>query len=337
MAPRPPYHQKQANQSATIQESGKRLTTQNLMMSDRLLYSEHLCGSETERATSVLDRIHTLCTRTTSIASFCSTHGIVGGDFSPNTMYESSLKDRFISSCVPGEVVAVVFHGTNVANVDSILKSGLDPSCRKRQLHGPGEYFGITPQVALQYCCGKRQLIVFAVILPAAARFGNTVVIENNDHQFPLGTLPITRCTKSRAVQPPILSYQEQQRIQEESRRVERKALCEAIDNLHSEIQLQKGMIDSTNHIVQLLMNNETSAASELFFRCKATLDEESLVQVAYFVQQTFARFGSGHEEASIYFPGLPQAGSRRQHGQRLSELEISLSQAQGNLMALLS
>ena len=35
------------------------------------------------------------------------------------------------------------FHGSSESNIDSILKTGFDPSLRSRQQHGPGEYFDL--------------------------------------------------------------------------------------------------------------------------------------------------------------------------------------------------
>lgn len=41
----------------------------------------------------------------------------------------------------PPILAQLVFHGTQEANVESILKQGLDPNKRKGQAHGRGEYF----------------------------------------------------------------------------------------------------------------------------------------------------------------------------------------------------
>jgi RNA:NAD 2'-phosphotransferase (TPT1/KptA family) len=45
--------------------------------------------------------------------------------------------------------VKVLFHGTDERNVDAILRDGLDPSLRKGQSYGQGEYFASSPAMTL--------------------------------------------------------------------------------------------------------------------------------------------------------------------------------------------
>lgn len=58
------------------------------------------------------------------------------------------LYERFLNAWCecPDKSIRLVFHGTPAANVDSILRESLDPSRRRGQAMGPGEYFGeLTP------------------------------------------------------------------------------------------------------------------------------------------------------------------------------------------------
>ncbi|CAF3368395.1 unnamed protein product [Rotaria sp. Silwood2] len=62
------------------------------------------------------------------------------------------------------------FHGTSVDAIEPICKSGFDPSRRRGQVHGPGEYFGITAAISHGYCkrsnaSTNNQTMIIAFIL----------------------------------------------------------------------------------------------------------------------------------------------------------------------------
>jgi len=97
------------------------------------------------------------------------------------------------------EEVIIAFHGTNQRNINSIIKNGLDPHCRKRQRYGPGEYFSTNSFVAESYCVKKGgvvenegifTILVFALILNKQNyirdRQNVYIVQDNPERQLPI-------------------------------------------------------------------------------------------------------------------------------------------------------
>uniref|UniRef100_A0A7S3L720 PARP catalytic domain-containing protein n=1 Tax=Amphora coffeiformis TaxID=265554 RepID=A0A7S3L720_9STRA len=136
---------------------------------------------------------------------FCERAGIQGPQFEWHNAGHD-LMERFFAACRAksntDQSAAVVFHGTAIANVNSILKFGLDPNKRRGQAFGPGEYFGKNPGTSSGYCKGSKNMCVFFVIVPPAPMEHETtsssplrncpfeyLVVENNDSQLPIGTL----------------------------------------------------------------------------------------------------------------------------------------------------
>lgn len=64
--------------------------------------------------------------------------------------------------------VTVVFHGTAEANQDSILLENLDPTRRRGQSMGPGEYTATRPGATQIYNGGSSRLLVFLVVVDPA-------------------------------------------------------------------------------------------------------------------------------------------------------------------------
>mmetsp|Transcript_9007 Transcript_9007/g.19859 ORF Transcript_9007/g.19859 Transcript_9007/m.19859 type:complete len:101 (+) Transcript_9007:628-930(+) len=84
------------------------------------------------------------------------------------------------------------FHGTPEANIDAILRAGLDPTRRAGQAYGAGEYFATKAQTSLGYCQGGGQMLVFAVLTDPKGLTMQTpdfLVVRENDHQIPLFVL----------------------------------------------------------------------------------------------------------------------------------------------------
>ena len=98
-----------------------------------------------------------------------------------------------LKGCRPKAQVALAFHGTADTNVDAILEHGLDPARRRRQVYGPGEYFGV--DVATSYgfmTVPKERLLVVVVVMPDDDPSpSNMIVVRRTTHQFVLGTLHI--------------------------------------------------------------------------------------------------------------------------------------------------
>ena len=121
--------------------------------------------------------------------------------FHPKTEILSEAKDalarRFLEalrdpSMHDQQEIMICFHGTRAKNISKILEHGLDPSLRRKQRRGPGEYFMKCPYGSLPYSRGSGQLLVFAVVLPLEERDSSIIVVENNTHQLPLGVLRFT-------------------------------------------------------------------------------------------------------------------------------------------------
>jgi len=84
----------------------------------------------------------------------------------PYSLPGTPLYNRFVSKWeqVADQTVELCFHGTAEANVDAIMKGGLDPSRRNGQAYGPGEYFATHASTSLAYCKGGKKMMVFAVL-----------------------------------------------------------------------------------------------------------------------------------------------------------------------------
>ncbi|GBG73099.1 hypothetical protein CBR_g12815 [Chara braunii] len=82
--------------------------------------------------------------------------------------------------------VELVFHGTNVANVESILQKGMDPTRRR----SGGDYFGRTVLDSLRYCtpatCPRKMLAFFVLKATSWYRSSLTSVIVVQSVQFEL-------------------------------------------------------------------------------------------------------------------------------------------------------
>ncbi|KAL0206955.1 hypothetical protein P9112_012666 [Eukaryota sp. TZLM1-RC] len=89
-------------------------------------------------------------------------------------------------SCL--ESVKFAWHGTKHKSVGSIAYDGFDPRYRTGQVHGPGEYFGVSenPEISVGYAKGCRFMIV-AAILPICGIFKevtNYCYVVNNPIDF---------------------------------------------------------------------------------------------------------------------------------------------------------
>ncbi|KAL0224637.1 hypothetical protein RCL1_002549 [Eukaryota sp. TZLM3-RCL] len=85
------------------------------------------------------------------------------------------------------EQVKFAWHGTQHQSISSISYDGFDPSCRRGQAHGPGEYFGLSdkPDVAVGYCGGRYMFV--AAILPLDGLFKEIpgfCYVVNNPQDF---------------------------------------------------------------------------------------------------------------------------------------------------------
>jgi ubiquitin-protein ligase len=126
----------------------------------------------------------------------------LNADSAPGT----ALHTAFVNACrrYSDRNVEIVFHGTKDANINAILRNGLDPSLRGSahgQALGPGEYFTRSVDCALGYSLRGRYdskygsnhvsgaVIVFAVLATRQDDHGGTIVVSESDCQIPLALL----------------------------------------------------------------------------------------------------------------------------------------------------
>ena len=103
--------------------------------------------------------------------------------------------DAFVEAFVQASsAMRLVFHGTAAANVDAICADGLDPTFRKFQRYGEGEYFAEDPLMAVPYGGGGHGrgecgIIVFVVLITedTVHNANGIVVVDQTTHQLPLG------------------------------------------------------------------------------------------------------------------------------------------------------
>ena len=83
----------------------------------------------------------------------------------------------------------LAFHGTADTNISSICQDGYDSKKRRRQLHGPGEYFAQIPDIAMSYCKGGKRMLLNELLLGENGihhtMHDNIVVMKNPAHDLP--------------------------------------------------------------------------------------------------------------------------------------------------------
>ena len=158
------------------------------------------------RAEDILDYFQTIC-RSKEFAEEFHKAGFKNARYVPNDLLTSNRSpcyDRF-QSALPfvchSETLALVFHGTGQSNIASILKNGLDPTYRLGQRFGEGEYFAKDIAFSDSFTKGGKEMLIFVVVLPGQTDLQDKhgtpcpdeyVVVENNAHQIPLGTVRYT-------------------------------------------------------------------------------------------------------------------------------------------------
>ena len=83
----------------------------------------------------------------------------------------------------------LAFHGTADDNIDSICTNGYDPSRRRGQAHGPGEYFATTPLTPMNYVTGGKRMLLNELLLGQEGvhhtKHSDYVVMKNPEHDLP--------------------------------------------------------------------------------------------------------------------------------------------------------
>jgi Poly(ADP-ribose) polymerase catalytic domain len=244
--------------------------------------------------------------------------GFQGPTFHPNNTLSWERKKKFLKALeeLPDDAcIGVVFHGTSPQNIPPILKDGLDPTKRRGQGYGPGEYFSKNPSVSVSYCKGGMEMLVFLVVLPStlplpepkksdesppvqyhpAARPRVTrrprmvppyfVVVENNDHQIPIGTVQFE------SVDGNVIT--ESQRKANKLKALNKK-FQEATQAV-KETQLKA-------EIIQDLIAYKVDVASEKYQKHRSSLSETSKREIAWYVHHRV-----DEDVIFCYFEDLPE------------------------------
>ncbi|CAB9509448.1 expressed unknown protein [Seminavis robusta] len=195
--------------------------------------------------------------------------------------------------------LGVVFHGTPETNIHAISTGGLDPAKRKGQAYGPGEYFSKDPGVSVSYCRNGGKMLVFVVVLPPppssmqganaprhSSRPAAYVVVENNNHQLPIGTLAFSSVDHNVMMN----SQQLQQKLLSLNKQVEDRIKAAEEAQIKAEI-------------IQALIAGHVDLASETYIEYKDKFSELSRKEIAWYVQSLIGT----DERFSVFFPDLPE------------------------------
>jgi hypothetical protein len=199
--------------------------------------------------------------------------------------------DKFAKACYhlePTTSLAIVFHGTATMNIPNILRSGLDPKRRSGQAYGPGEYFSKEPGISVSYCRGGLEMLVFVVVVPNNRHKNcppDYVVVENNDHELPLGSVSFKAVDHNVDRQ----SWAMRLKLQQLSKT--------AIEKTQ---EANEAMLKAT--IIQLLIREKIDIASEKYQKHITALNFISKREISMYVHRLL-----DIEVISFYFPELPE------------------------------
>jgi len=264
---------------------------------------DYICNVRSEK-----DPIHRLRSYAQSkdLLSFVSASGIKGASFvcNPNALPSRPLFENFrkilLSRSLSSEYIALVFHGTKTENISDISKNGLDPKARKGQAYGAGEYFSKCPSTSASYCKGDKSMLVFCVIIPPPCKENQPpdyVVVEENSHQLPLGTL----CYKS--VDNDAMSRS--------------SIMKNSLSKLHHQVcQREKMAMQARmkSQIIQYLIQNRIDIAKEKYEKCclKKDFPEDFSREISMYVHQFLDK-----SIIDCLFPNLPPPFERKDVDQR--------------------
>lgn len=118
---------------------------------------------------------------------------VVKIDSNPHAEVGGTLYKRFITArnnLNPSDrTTCLAFHGTSESNIPSICANGYDPSKRKLQAYGRGEYFATTPDTSLSYCSGGKKMLLNELLLGQPnihhTKSGDIIVMKYPEHDLP--------------------------------------------------------------------------------------------------------------------------------------------------------
>lgn len=101
----------------------------------------------------------------------------------------NKFKSKYSSLPKHQRITQLAFHGTAETNIQSICTNGFDPSRRRGQAYGPGEYFAVSPDTPLGYCGGGKKLLLNELLLGQHGthhtRHGDIIVMKDPAHDLP--------------------------------------------------------------------------------------------------------------------------------------------------------
>ena len=246
--------------------------------------------SEVSNISEMVACCHAFCL-SLAFTAFASRCGLQQPHFEASRPINATF-DKFAKAyhhLEPNTSLAVVFHGTATTNIPDILYNGLDPKRRKGQAYGPGEYFSKDPAISVSYCHGGLELLVFLVVIPNKTAHNicppDYVVVENNDHQLPLGSVSFKSIDRN-ANKRSCAMYMKLQQL--------RRTVYEKTQ------EANEAMLKAT--IIQLLIRGKDHIASEKYQKHIVDLKATSKREISMYVYRLV-----DNEVISFYFPDLPE------------------------------
>lgn len=226
---------------------------------------------------------------------FVSFAGISEPKFKPSPfLWSSDAHVRFANAwhhLPQAAKLSVVFHGTDVKNILHILAEGLDVKRRNCQAYGPGEYFAKNPGMSSAYCrdglLGQGfEMLVFLVVVPEKYPCpADMVVVNNNNHQLPLGSITFTN------VETGVFQASTQRQRQ-----------LSFLTKLAIKREQEAKEVAIKAEIIQRLIGSEIDIASEKYQKQILELQDTSKREISMYVHRML-----DDEIIPVYFPELPK------------------------------
>jgi len=246
--------------------------------------------SEVSSVSELIEQHKAFCL-SAEFGAFVSLYGLGQPSFKASPHLETLSFDKFTKAwnhLEPDSNLAIVFHGTSERNVPGILANGLDPTRRRGQAYGPGEYFSTDPRISVSYCRGGLQMLVFIVVIPRERQErcpADYVVVSNNDHQLPLGSVSFAAVDREIA--------------RASSERQQKLAYLSRFSDMKTQ-EANDAMFKAT--IIQLVIGKKVDIASEKYQKHMAVLSATSKREISMYVHRLL-----DDEVISYYFPDLPE------------------------------
>lgn len=300
----------------------------DILKDDSYAHYDHSCykiqGNDVVKEQyDTIHRIFLSFCESDSLTNFASYWGLTQPTFSKNpyAVKGNIVYDRFMNSIKllqsdSTTTLQIVFHGTRTLNITPILKDGLDPKKRKGQAYGPGEYFGTHPSISVSYCHGDLMMLIFAVIVPDHKKKkegtpyhhcpSEYMVVPNNEHQIPLGTLTFSGCDAKKL---------------EMSQKLKSQLSALSFDVAEKIRNAEMGMIRAK--IIQEIIMGNILIASEKYIQYQNSLSYNDKREISMYLRSLH-----DPEVIGFYFIDLPEPMTKEEHNQGLQNADDMVSTA---------